>query len=150
MALYRVPCFSNKWRGAPCLEVNAAQDNLLPEPIFQSYGQHEWQLHHDGRARQKCQVQHLAQQTSVHRGLSRGDVSAVLRMVHAGRTQGRVSTGSMDVNRRQNKHWQEHCQQPPCGNISTSFHFHGGKGTIMRVIMQIYLVNSQLFLIFVP
>ena len=45
----------------------------------------------------------------------------------------------MNVDRRQDEHWQEHCQQNPRSNMSLPIHVHGRKGT--NKYYMLYLFN---------
>ncbi len=95
---------------------------------------------HDHRCScQHRQRQELTEHTLVHLSIILRHVPAAV-MMHAGSTCRICGLGGLvNMERRQNNHWQERCQQYPRCNISLHPQIHACKGTNKREKNQIYL-----------
>ena len=80
------------------------------------------------RRQQERQRKELAQHTIERANRQIADVSCMWQMMHTLLTSLTIPMRLwMHVKRRQQKHWQEHCQQHRRKNMPPCRHFHGAK-----------------------
>ena len=97
------------------------------------------------RRQQKRQREELAQHTIERANRQIADVPCMWQMVHTLLTILTIPMHlRMHVKRRQQKHWQEYCQQHHRRNMSPCRHFHAAKVQLLSVKCQMSNVKCQM------